>query len=398
MRTLYFDCFSGISGDMVLGGLIDLGLSLDFLAEELAKLHLKGYQLSSHEVIRASLRGVKFEVKINKPQQGRSPEEIRQLINTSGLSSEVKVKAIKMYERLISIESKLHQVAPEKLHLHEMGAVDFIIDLVGALIGFHKLGIEEFISSPLQVGKGWVQCQHGNLPVPAPATAELLRGIPVYSTGVEGELVTPTGALIISSLVKDFLPLPPMRVDNIGYGAGSRDHKEHPNLLRLFLGEREEAMKAPEERVVVMETNMDDTNPQILGYLMEMILEKGALDVSYTPIMMKKNRPGTLLSVILPLHLREEIAALIFRETTTLGVRYYITNRITLQREYTTVNTRYGPITIKVARLGEDVLSYTPEYEECKRIAKEREVPLKEVQMSAIKRYLNSRKRKKPKG
>jgi len=397
MRTLYFDCFSGISGDMVLGSLIDLGLPLDFLTEELAKLHLKGYQLSAQEVTRASLRGVKFEVKISEPQQEKSPAEIRKLIDTSGLSSEVKTKAIEMFDRLISIESKLHRVPSEELHLHEIGAVDSIIDLVGALIGFQKLGIKEFISSPLQVGRGWVRCQHGKLPVPAPATAELLRGIPVYSAGVEGELVTPTGALIISSLVREFQPLPPMRVDKVGYGAGSRDYKEHPNLLRLFLGKSEGAIEAPGERVVVIETNIDDTNPQILGYLMEVMLEKGALDVSYTPIMMKKSRPGTLLSVILPPHLKEEIAALIFRETTTLGVRYYITNRITLKREYTSVNTGYGPITVKVARLGGEVLSYAPEYEECKRIAEERGVPLKEVQMSAIKSYLDNRERKEPK-
>jgi len=397
MRTLYFDCFSGISGDMVLGSLIDLGLPLDFLTEELAKLPLKGYQLSAQEVTRASLRGVKFEVKISEPQQERSPAEIRKLIDTSGLSSEVKSKAIEMFNRLISIESKLHRVSPAKVHFHEVGAVDSIIDLVGALIGFQRLGIEEFISSPLQVGRGWVRCHHGNLPVPAPATAELLRGIPVYSTGVDGELVTPTGALIISSLVREFQPLPAMRVEKVGYGAGSRDYKEHPNLLRLFLGEREGAMEAPGERVVVIETNIDDTNPQILGYLMEVMLEKGALDVSYTPIMMKKSRPGTLLSVILPPHLKEEIATLIFRETTTLGVRYYITNRITLKRDYISVNTSYGPITVKVARLGGEVLSYAPEYEECKRIAEEREVPLKEVQMSAIKSYLDNRERKEPK-
>ena len=398
MRILYFDCFSGISGDMVLGGLIDLGLSLDFLAEELAKLPLKGYQLNAQEVTRASLSGVQFEVKITEPQHGKSPAEIRKLIDASGLSSEVKSKAAEMFHRLISIESKIHRLPPEKLHLHELGGVDSIIDLVGALIGFQTLGIEKFISSPLPVGKGWVRCQHGNLPVPAPATAELLLGIPVYSTGIDGELVTPTGALIISSLVREFQPFPPMKVDKVGYGAGKRDYKEHPNLLRLFLGETERARWVPEEKVLVMETNIDDTNPQILGYLMEMMLEKGALDVSYTPIIMKKNRPGTLLSVILPTHLKEEIAALIFRETTTLGVRYYIADRITLQREYTSVNTRYGPITVKVARLGGEVLSYAPEYEECKRIAEERGVPLKEVQMSAIKSYLEDRERKEPKG
>ena len=398
MRILYFDCFSGISGDMVLGGLIDLGLSLDFLKEALAKLPLKGYQLSAQEVTRASLRGVKFEVQVTESQQERSPAEIRQIINDSGLSPEVKAKASEMFDRLISIESTLHRVPPEKLHLHEMGAVDSLIDLIGALIGFQQLGIEEFVSSPLQVGRGWVRCQHGNLPVPAPATAELLRGIPVYSTGIEGELVTPTGALIISSLVKEFQPLPSMKVEKVGYGAGSRDYKEHPNLLRLFLGEREEATEVPGEKVLVIETNIDDTNPQILGYLMEVMLEKGALDVSYTPIMMKKNRPGTLLSVILPPHLKEEMAALIFRETTTLGIRYYITNRMTLMREYMSVDTEYGPITIKVARRGEEVLSYAPEYEECKRIAEERGVPLKEVQMSAIKSYLDNRERKKPKG
>ncbi|MEW6729799.1 MAG: nickel pincer cofactor biosynthesis protein LarC [Acidobacteriota bacterium] len=449
MRTLYFDCFSGVSGDMTIGALIDLGVSFTTLQAELEKLHLPGYQLSIERVTRANLAGTKFHVMLNESQQAekhhhhkeshehhhthehehnehhhthehehadhkhqhhhdehhhehhhehteqsghshRTLPEIRKIIDASELSAWVKRSAKEIFERLAIAEGSVHGIAAEAVHFHEVGAIDAIVDIVGACIGFELLGVERFICSPLHVGRGFVKCAHGLFPIPAPGTLALLKGAPIYSTDLEGELVTPTGAAIVSTLCHDFRALPNMRIERIGYGAGTRDFAQSPNMLRLCYGEMEVA-DTHIEMISVIEANIDDMNPQIYGYLMDRILAAGALDVFYTPIQMKKNRPGTLLTLLVPNNRLEDLIALLFRETTTLGLRYYETKRRVLDRQTFTVYTSYGEIRIKIALAGREIVNAMPEYEDCVRAAQQSGVPLAVVQAAATRLFEEQR-------
>jgi uncharacterized protein (TIGR00299 family) protein len=381
MKIAYFDCFSGISGDMTLGALVDAGCSLAELETHLRRLPVPGWKISAEKVVRRGFRATQVKVESSDPQRHRSLSDILQLIERAGLPLPIAEGASRIFRRLGEAEALVHGVPIEKVHFHEVGAVDAIVDIVGAAAGFEQLGVEEFFCSALNVGGGRVDTQHGNLPVPAPATAELLRGAPTYSNGIQRELVTPTGAAIVATVATQFGPQPEMTVAAIGLGAGSAELAEQPNVLRLFVGEnaarRDDATL--DEDVLVLEANLDDMSPQVYGYFAERALEAGALDVFSIPVQMKKNRPGQLVTVLCKPADREKLSGLLFRETTTLGVRQSNVKRRTLQRETVTVETSLGSIRMKIARLNGHILNVAPEYEDCQKIAAARGVPLKQV-------------------
>ena len=393
MKTAYFDCFSGISGDMVLGALVDAGVELERLDAELRRLPLTGWKLSVEKVRRGAVAATKVNVETEEHHHHRSLSTILKLIDSAELAPRVAARARKIFERLGQAEAKVHGIPIEKVHFHEVGAVDAIIDIVGAAIGFDLLGFEEFSTSPLNLGGGRVETAHGTLPVPAPATAELVRGLACYSSGIERELVTPTGAAIVSTLASASGPIPMMTVEAVGIGAGSANLTEQPNVLRLFAGERAGRGKGAEETVAVIEANLDDMNPQLYGYFVERALETGALDVFSTPAQMKKNRPGQLVTVLARPENAERLIGLLFEETTTIGVRVSEASRRCLEREWVTVETEFGPVRIKLARESGRLLNATPEYEDCRRIAAERGVPLKQVIAEALHSFRAQRGR-----
>jgi pyridinium-3,5-bisthiocarboxylic acid mononucleotide nickel chelatase len=386
MKIVYFDCFAGASGDMILGSLMDAGLSLETLKSELAKLHLTHYDLQVTSVTKRGISGSQAQVHIDDHHHHhhhRRLHDIEKIIENSELDEAVKGRSINIFTRLAEAEAKVHRTTVDHIHFHEVGAMDAIIDVVGSVAGLDALGAEKIYCSPLHVGCGTVECAHGTLPVPAPATAELIKGKPVYSTGVQGELLTPTGAAILTTLASGFGPMPPMTVERIGYGAGTSE-PAIPNLLRLIIGESSEEMQGYElERVAVAETNIDDMNPQIYDYLIQKMLEMGALDVFLVPMQMKKNRPGTLVTVICALDRIGEFSDFLMRETTTIGLRWRIDNRVKAHRSIKEVPTAYGPIKVKVAEVNGSIINVTPEYEDCKRLALEKKVPLKEIMEQA---------------
>jgi pyridinium-3,5-bisthiocarboxylic acid mononucleotide nickel chelatase len=388
MRLAYLDCSSGVSGDMFLGACLDSGLGAEALLGELAKLPLGPYEFKPARVRRAGLAGTHIEITAPGNQPHRHLAPIEQMIESSALSATVKDRSRRIFRRLGEAEARLHDQPIEKVHFHEVGAVDAILDIVGACVALELLGIEELRASPLNVGSGRVTAAHGSLPVPAPATAELLRSIPMYSSGVEAELVTPTGAAIVSTLASGFGPLPAMRADRIGYGAGARDLPGHPNLLRLMIGERdpspESRAPSPDSDVVaIIETSVDDMSPEVYGYFVERALAAGALDITCAPIEMKKNRPGFEIRLLARPEQAESLADLVFAETTTLGLRISTAERRVLERQSVCVATPYGDIRVKVGRRNGRVLNAAPEYEDCRKAAIERGVPLKEVMQAA---------------
>jgi uncharacterized protein (TIGR00299 family) protein len=384
MKLAYFDCPSGISGNMILGALLDAGLELDALKEALAALKISGYEMEATKVQRKGLAGTLVDVRVSEDQTARHLGDILEIIGESTLPSDVKEKAATVFTRLAEVEAKMHGVSVEEIHFHEVGSLDAIVDVVGAIIGLKLLGVEEVYSSLLHLGKGFVKCAHGLIPVPAPATLELVKGLPVYGWDIEAELVTPTGAAIISTLAKFDLP-PPMRVERIGYGAGHRD-LPIPNLLRLVVATTHpHAGELGQDTVVLLETNIDDMNPEFYEYVMDRLFQKGALDVFLTPIQMKRNRPATVLSVIVGQEDVDKMLEVIFDETTTLGVRIQEIQRKKLIRESVMVHTCYGSISVKVAKLDGVVKNVSPEYEECRQIAEEHHVPLKVVYEEAEK-------------
>ncbi len=394
-KTLYFDCFSGASGDMILGALLDLGLPIDALREALGSLAIEYGEVTAERVTRAGVTAMKFRV-IEKPgepaargQHGHHHlKHIVAAIRRSALTEGSQDRAVQLFERLAEAEAAIHNTPVERVHLHEVGALDSIIDIVGAVYGFEWFGIDDIVSSPLNVGGGTVTCAHGVFPVPAPATTRLLLNTPVYGNG-SSELVTPTGALLVTSYAREFGPLPAMRLERVGYGAGDRDPKDKPNVLRVVLGERAGAAAA--ERIVTIECEIDDMNPQLFGPLMDRLSEAGALDVFYAAVQMKKNRPGTLVTVIAHPAKREAIAAVLFVHTTTIGVRYQEMLRDRLDREIQSVETPVGPIRFKIATRDGRVLNAAAEFDDCARIASERGVPIKDVQAIATRAWLDSR-------
>lgn len=378
MKIIYFDCFSGVSGDMILGALIDAGLDIAELEAELAKLNVPGYKIGAEKTARNSISGTKFSVEVSgEHHPKRNLGDIIQIIDRSALDEDIKEQSKKTFTNLATVEAGIHGESIEEIHFHEVGALDSIVDVIGAFIGIKKLGIEAVYSSKMHLGTGFVQSRHGSLPIPAPATLALLKGIPVYSTGIKAELTTPTGAAILVTLSRSFGNMPPMKVEKIGYGAGSRE-LEIPNLLRVYIGQTEESGYI-EENLVLVETNIDDMNPEFFDYVSTILLEKGCLDVFMTPIYMKKNRPAIMLSVLTGPDKLDEILSIIFRETTTLGVRVNRLERKSLTREVIPVETRYGRIKVKVSKIEDQVKNITPEYEDCKEAALREGVPLKDV-------------------
>ncbi|MDH4267781.1 MAG: nickel pincer cofactor biosynthesis protein LarC [Deltaproteobacteria bacterium] len=380
MKILYFDCFSGVSGDMTLAALLDLGLPQEKLRLELEKLGLKNYILNIFQGSRNGIASMGIEVKVGpKEENHRHFSDILKIIEGSSLKPDVKKTSLAIFQRLAEAEAKVHAQRVEEVHFHEVGAVDSIVDIVGTAIGIDYFQPGRILSTELPMGRGFVQCQHGRLPLPAPATLEVLKGYPLKNVEVEGELVTPTGAAIVATLSSDVTSFPAMTAEKIGYGMGKKDFPDRPNLLRLVLGEATEAYLT--DRVTILEANIDDMNPEFYDYLMERLFNRGALDVSLNPLLMKKNRPGTLLRVIAQEHDAEALTDLILRESSTLGVRRYSAGRKKLDREIKEVETKYGRVRVKVS--GD--LRFQPEYEDCKRIALEKGVPIQEVYLEAMK-------------
>lgn len=433
-RHLHFDTFAGASGDMIIGALLDAGASFEHLQAELAQLHLDGYTLSLQRVKRAAIDCAKFDVQLtdahpvaNRPvsqpphhehhhthhrehhhthhhsepdsehHHGRAIREIVDILDAADLSEQVKARAKAIFWRLAEVEGRVHGIPPEAVHFHEVGAVDAIVDIVGACLCFEQFGVEHFTASPLRVGFGFVTCAHGHYPIPAPGTAELLKGVPFYAGDLEGEFTTPTGAAIITTLCRSYTRTPPFIVTHTGYGAGTRDTPGLPNALRVFLGtpgesaERSDEKPQARQHVSILEANLDDQSPQALGYVLERLLADGALDVFFTPVYMKKNRPAVVLTVLCHPEDETRLAQLIFRETTTLGVRVRPAQRYILPRRQVRVATPDGELEVKVATLDDGTEKVSPEYEACRRIATATGRPLWQVYAAAHEAYEKQR-------
>jgi pyridinium-3,5-bisthiocarboxylic acid mononucleotide nickel chelatase len=469
MRIAYLDCFSGMSGDMFLGALVDAGVPQELLEKTVAALNI-GARLEISRVQRNGISAIKVDVyshgekdlpreiweqqaersghahpgnddtahshihdhvhdelghshghqrepvallehnyglqnpaepkrRSHEEEQNHSHShehrrglnEIRDVISKVAINEDAKTTAIAIFEALGGAEAKIHDTSIEKIHFHEVGAVDAMVDIVCAAVGAEALGLEEIICSPVNVGGGTVKCAHGTLPVPAPATLELLKDAPIYSSGIPYELVTPTGAAIVKTLAKRFAPFPSMKVESAGYGAGTRDFAGHANVVRLTIGDARPELSGAvrPDTVTVLEANIDDLNPQVFGYVMDRLLEDGALDAFGVPVQMKKNRPGMLLTVLCRPEDASKFTHLIFTETSTLGVRQRQEKREALAREWVTVTTRWGDVRLKVASMNGTVTNYAPEYEDCRRIATERHIPLKSVMQEAMQLYMN---------
>jgi len=388
MNIAYIDCFSGISGDMCLGAIIDAGLPLRTLEKELKKIPVAGYRLRSNRVQRGHLMALKVDV-VLKPglgvQVARKWKDVRKIIQESTLPQVIKKKGLSVFRTLFEAEAKVHGGSLQTAHLHELGAVDCIIDVFGTIIGLHLLGVEKIYSSPVNLGSGFVRTKHGILPIPAPATAEILKDIPVYSDHVRAELTTPTGAAIIKELSSGHGSIPTMNIEKIGIGAGSRDFRDWPNVLRIFTGAAHSLLLAgyrtavPEEMITVIETNIDDMNPQIFEHIMDMLFQAGSLDAYLTQVIMKKGRPAVKLTVLCDTKRRETIAKIILGETSSIGLRYYEAGRCGMQREIKTIHTKLGKIRYKFAKLGNEIMKSSPEYEDCRKIARRLNIPLIEV-------------------
>jgi pyridinium-3,5-bisthiocarboxylic acid mononucleotide nickel chelatase len=396
MKAAYFDCFSGISGDMTLGALVDAGCPLDLLRGKLEGLQVPGWEISSEKVWKNGMAATYVRVKTEDTQKHRSLTTILGILEKSSLDARVKERASAVFRKLGEAEATVHDVPIEKIHFHEVGAVDAIVDIVGACIGFQELGFEAFACSALNVGGGTAKMAHGVLPVPAPATARLLMGKPTYSNGVQKELVTPTGAAIVATLCDSFGPQPVMKVSAIGYGAGTADLETQPNVLRVLAGEMSPSVDSHGGTIRVLEANLDDMNPQIFGYLLEKALAAGALDVFGVPVQMKKSRPGTLVTILCKPEDEQRFQEMLFAETTTLGVRSHLVERRALPREFVTVQTKYGEVRIKVARNQSQegrVRHASPEFDDCRKLAEEKNVPLHEVMEQAMLRFEEQHKK-----
>jgi len=383
MKIAYFDCFSGISGDMTVGALLDAGLKIETLEKELKKLGLSGYQLEVNKVIKKGISATQFKVKIKEEGVERRFKDILTNLEESKLDEEIKKETKKIFFNIAQAESKIHQKDMDKIHFHEIGGLDSILDITSAVIGIKTLGIEEIYSSALPVGKGFVKCAHGVIPVPAPATLELLKNIPTYSGGIESEMITPTGAAIIGTLAKSFGERPLMKIERIGYGAGEKEFTI-PNILRVSIGEKklkDEKLKDGyvSDEAVLIESNIDDMNPEFYDYIMDQLFSQGALDVFLTPIQMKKNRPANMLSIVIYEQNLKEILEVLFSESTTLGVRIREIKRLKLAQQNFIAETKYGKIKVKVGMFKGEIKNVAPEYEDCKKIAEQHQVPLKEV-------------------
>ncbi|MCK4336322.1 MAG: nickel pincer cofactor biosynthesis protein LarC [Candidatus Aminicenantes bacterium] len=388
MKYLYFDAAAGLSGDMILGALLDLGIPPDSFKEAVAGLGLP-VDIKIYDTKRSSLRGLKVDVNVKRQDTtARHWADIESLINDSPFKDIVKKRALAIFKNLFKAEAKVHGNDFHKAHLHEAGADDAIVDILGASFLLEELNIKEVYCSSLNVGQGWVKCSHGVLPVPPPAVAELLKNIPVYTAWAKEELVTPTGAAIITTIAKDFIPFPEIQYQKIGWGAGGRDLKDFPNLLRVFYGEQKDFR--PEKRVYQIEVNIDDANPQILASFLDKALDLGALDAYMTPVSMKKNRLGTKLTLLADLSHLDRLTRAVFEETSSIGVRYFPVSRYILERRIEKIKVLGEEIAVKIASLeGKDV-NIQPEYDDCQKVAEKKNVPLKKVMELALKAFIRS--------
>lgn len=402
-RLLYFDCFSGASGDMILGALLDLGLPFEGLKEAVDSLALEGVRLESTRVDRSGVGATNVHVLTDESvndqashqhesdqphhHHHRSLSAITNIIDGSGLTSSVKDRSKHLFRRLAEAEADIHQQPVEEIHFHEVGAVDSIVDVVGAVFGMEWMGVDRVIASALNVGSGRVKCAHGVFPVPAPATTYLLSDVEVYATSVDAELLTPTGALIISDYADSYGPMPQLKIRQVGYGAGDLDIPDSPNVLRLILGD--EGQGHDLQRVVVIDTEIDDMNPQLYGVVMDQLYAAGALDVFFTPVQMKKNRPGILVSVVGLPEDRVALSSILFKETSTIGLRFKEMERECLVREQVIVQTKLGSVQFKLARYENTIVNVCPEFDDCVRLATEHAISVKEVQAVAMKAYLD---------
>jgi pyridinium-3,5-bisthiocarboxylic acid mononucleotide nickel chelatase len=395
VKILYFDCFAGAAGDMILGALLDAGLPFDELKRALGSLAVDGWDISVDRVIKTGVTAAKFRVhehamaQANQPANGHKHYHLKSIfasIERSALSETGKAKAVKMFTRLGEAEALIHGTTLEKVHLHEVGALDSIIDIVGAVFALEWFGADRIVVSPINVGGGMVNSAHGVFPVPAPATLALLTDAPVYSSGIQSELLTPTGALILTEYAAAFGPVPAMRILKVGYGAGDRELKETPNVVRVLVGETDDDVRSM--KVAVLECEIDDMNPQIFGVLMEKLYAAGALEVFYSAVQMKKNRPGTLMTIVAKPGDRDAMTEIVFRESTTIGIRHQELSRECLDREMVTVTTSIGPVRFKVASRGGRVLNAQPEFEDLAKLSAERGIPVKDAQALAHKAWL----------
>ena len=372
-----FDCFSGVAGDMVLGAMLDAGLPLNYLERQLNRFSLRGYKLVKKTERRGVIGGINLQVAVRGRVGDGGYKDICRMIKKSVLNENTKKISLNIFEILAHAEAHVHRTSIDHAHFHEVGAADSIVDIVGAAIGFDYFKFDGIYASPLPVTRGWVRCEHGRMPVPAPATLEILKGVPLTASPVKAEIVTPTGAAILKAVTREFGGNPIREIKKIGYGHGDNNYKIIPNSLRLIIGEG--------ERLFVIEANIDDMNPQIYEYLIERLIENGALDVTVRDVLMKKRRPGAQVQILGSEGLVERLVHIILRETTSIGVRYYPVSRGILEREIKTVKTKYGNVRIKIAKLGGDVLNISPEYEDCKRLARAKKIPLKEIYNLCLK-------------
>jgi uncharacterized protein (TIGR00299 family) protein len=384
MKIAYFDCIAGASGDMILGALLDAGLPEARLRERLAALRLDDFDLRCQRVVKNGFSAIKVDVPVADDVPARHLPEIEAIVIESDLPSAIKEQAVAIFRQLGEVEASIHGTSLDQVHLHELGGVDTIVDVVGALVGLDALGVEQVYASPLPMGRGFVRGAHGPIPLPAPATVALLagQGVPIVGSDLDVELVTPTGAALLSSLATAFGPIPAMTLTAVGYGAGGRD-LPIPNLLRLLLGDQASSSDAITETLVMLETNVDDLNPEIYDYVMARLFDAGALDVFLSPIQMKKNRPATLLRVLCRPGDADALTTILFAETSTLGVRRQLVTRHCLARATHTVETPYGPVRVKVARWGETGAKAAPEHDDCRRLAEASGVPLRDVYRAA---------------
>jgi pyridinium-3,5-bisthiocarboxylic acid mononucleotide nickel chelatase len=377
-RAVYFDCPSGAAGDMILGALVDAGVSLEALQAELDKLRLPGWRLAAREVKRGAFRATKVDVQVERAEHAhRHLGEILRILDASGLAPAVVEQAARVFRRLAEAEARVHGTSIDDVHFHEVGAVDAIVDVTGAVVALRLLGVEAVHVSALPIGGGFVESAHGRMPIPGPGTAELLRNFPIVDTGVQGELVTPTGAAILTTLAAGAGRMPAMTVERVGYGAGTRDLPGMPNVLRVFVGEI--AGAAGPETVAQVETTIDDMTPQLYEPLMERLFEAGALDVFLTPVIMKRSRPGTVLSALCPPERVADLSRVLFEESSTIGLRWTEVSRTRLEREMVTIPTAYGALPFKVSRLAGRVVTVTPEFADVVRVAREKSLPVREV-------------------
>jgi uncharacterized protein (TIGR00299 family) protein len=373
---------------MILGALVGAGADTDRLREQLQLLDVSDFDVSFETVDRSGIGATRAHIRTGEEHHHRHLSTILKIIEGARLTDTVKSRAARIFTRLAEAEARVHNIAVEKVHFHEVGAMDAIIDVIGACIGFELLGVERFVASPLHVGSGMVEMAHGKFPVPPPAVVELLREVPTYATDIQGELLTPTGAAIISTVCESYGAMPAMRVNATGYGAGKREYERFPNVLRVMIGETEG--EAADEKLLIVETNLDDVSPQIVGHVMERAFERGALDCYFTPVQMKKNRPGVLVSILCRPADRESIYQLLFDETTTLGVRSYEVSRRALARESKLVETEFGAIRVKVASKDGRIVNATPEFDDCRAAARKCDAPLRDVEAAARAAFLKS--------